>query len=239
VIRLRTQTKLLRFGALALVTAGLFGCQQRMAHQPGNRTMSETSFFPDKRSARPLEEGVVHRFQMLDDDPQITGLSAAGKKPQTVKLAGGKDGELVTGPGIPNSVENFKSTFPFTLSKDDLKRGQERYGVFCTPCHGAAGDGWGKIRERGYLSPPSYHTDNSRGFAFYAIQLPLRDVPVGYIFEVITKGYGGMPDHSSQIPVADRWRIVAYVKALQLSHNPDKLTPEQKAEIEKALGDKK
>ena len=100
------------------------------------------------------------------------------------------------------------------------------------------GDGKGKIVERGFLAPPNFHTDNSRGFAFYEdpetkapYRIPLREIPPGYIFEVITKGYGGMPDYASQIPLADRWRIAAYVKALQLSQN--------KTETERALGGKK
>jgi hypothetical protein len=92
--------------------------------------------------------------------------------------------------------------------------------------------------ERGFLPPPNFHTDASRGFSFYkdpdgpgTFRIPLREVPVGYIFEVITRGYGGMPEYATQIPIADRWRIAAYVRALQLSQNT--------SETERALGGKK
>ena len=149
--------------------------------------------------------------------------------------------ETKTGPGLPNKVENFVTAFPFQVTEADLKRGQERYQVFCVPCHGPLGNGRGKIVERGFLEPTSFHLtavnpdeaglrdrqrgENpaaiplgySRGFAFYGLRVPMRDVPVGYIFEVITKGYGGMPDYASQIPPADRWRIAGYIRALQLS----------------------
>jgi mono/diheme cytochrome c family protein len=124
------------------------------------------------------------------------------------------------------------------VSEADVRRGQERYQIYCVPCHDPVGNGRGKIVERGFLAPPNFHLDNSRGFAFYNLRVPLREVPPGYIFEVISKGYGGMPDYASQIPIADRWRIAAYVRVLQLSQNVDrtKLTPEQKAELDKALG---
>jgi mono/diheme cytochrome c family protein len=231
--------------AAALAVLTFAACQQRMAHPPYYRPLQETEFFPDHRSSRPLEEGVVHRAQMLDDDPLASGLTPAGKQPQTVSILNddGTPKETKTGPGIPNKLENFVAVFPFRVSEADLKRGQERYQIYCMPCHGTAGNGRGKIVERGFLEPPSFHTSPvdaeeaafrqrqdrdhpghiplgySRGFNFYRVNVPLRDVPVGYIFDVITKGYGGMPDYASQIPVADRWRIAAYVRTLQLSQN--------------------
>ena len=98
-------------------------------------------------------------------------------------------------------------------------------------CHGPTGDGNGKIPERGYVRPPNYHSDNSRGFARFDKAIPLREVPIGYIFEVITRGYGAMPRYRKQIPAVDRWRIVAYVRALQLSQYAvvDKLPTGQRA----------
>ena len=252
--------------AAALAVLSFAACQQRMAHPPYYRPLTETDFYPDRRSSRPLEEGVVHRAQILDDDPLASGLSAAGKLPQTVSILNddGTPKETKTGPGIPNKVDNFVATFPFQLTAADLTRGKERYQVFCVPCHGTAGNGRGKIVERGFLEPTSFHLKPvdaeeaafrdrqkkdhpdriplglSRGFNFYGQALPLKDVPVGYIFEVITKGYGGMPDYASQIPVPDRWRIAAYVRTLQLSQavDPARLTPEQRAEMDKALGGK-
>jgi len=252
-------------GALLLGAAlTLTACQQRMAHPPQNRPLTETSFFADRRSARPLEQGVVHRAQILDDDPLASGLTPAGRQPQTVQILNddGTPRETKTGPGLTNRVENFVAAFPFQVTEADLKRGQERYQIYCVPCHGPLGNGRGKIVERGFLEPTSFHLtpvsadeaglrdrqarENpaaiplgySRGFAFYNLKVPMREVPVGYIFEVISKGYGGMPDYASQIPVPDRWRIAAYVRVLQISQNVDraKLPPEQQAELDKALG---
>jgi mono/diheme cytochrome c family protein len=221
-----------------------------MAHAPYHRPYTETDFFGDRRSARPIEEGTVHRAQILDDDPLASGLTSEGKQIQTVQILNddGTPREMKTGPGIPNKKSNFVSEFPFQLTEKDLQRGKERYQIYCVPCHGTSGNGRGKIVERGFLEPPSFHTqpvdaeeakyrdrqfrDNpaqtplgySRGFSFYRdpetnafFRIPLREVPVGYIFEVITKGYGGMPEYATQIPIPDRWRIAAYVRALQLS----------------------
>ena len=239
----RLTRRALRTAAILAVVLVPIACQQRMAKQPSYRPLTQTEFWDDHRSSRPLEEGVVHRAQSLDDDPLVSGLSADGKQPQSIEILdeAGKRLAMKTGPGIPNKVENFVTAYPFSLTEADLKRGKERYTIYCTPCHGVLGDGKGKIWERGFLAPPNYHTDNSRGFGFYNLKLPIREVPAGYIFEVITKGYGGMPDHASQIPAVDRWRIVAYVRALQLSQNADrmKLTPAQWAEIENGLGGQK
>jgi hypothetical protein len=242
-----------KLSAALVVALSLTACQQRMAKQPAYRPLTTTDFYSDGRSSRPLEEGVVHRNQILDSDPLASGLSTAGKQPQTVEYldAEGKKTVTKTSPGIPNKTENFVNEFPFQLTSEDLQRGKQRYTIYCTPCHGTMGDGKGKIWERGFflsntsLTVPNYHNENSRGFGFYNQKIALRDVPVGYIYEVISKGFGGMPDHASQINVADRWRIAAYIKALMLSQHAStqdgalKLTPEQWAEIEKALGGKK
>jgi mono/diheme cytochrome c family protein len=250
--------------AFVSVVVTLTACQQRMAHPPEYRPLQETSFFPDRRSSRPLEDGTVHRGQILDDDPLASGLTPAGKQPQTVQILNddGTPRETKTGAGLSNKVENFVSALPFQVTEADLKRGQDRFQIYCVPCHGPLGNGRGKIVERGYLEPTSFHTepvtaderalrerqraDNpaalplgfSRGFNFYGLRVPMRDVPVGYIFEVITRGYGGMPDYESQIPIPDRWRIAAYVRVLQFSQSvdPAKLPPGQRADLDKALG---
>jgi hypothetical protein len=97
---------------------------------------------------------------------------------------------------------------PFAVTRDDLARGQVRYNIFCAPCHSRVGDGNGYIPARGFArKPPSFHTER------------LEKAPLGYIYGVITEGFGVMPDYSSQIPPEDRWRIVAYVRALQLSQH--------------------
>jgi Cytochrome C oxidase, cbb3-type, subunit III len=264
VSRLQLNPKYVRIAAMLTAVLTFTACQQRMASPPQYRPLMESEFFDDHRSSRPLEEGVIHRGQILDDDPLTTGLTSLGKQLQTVQIMNddGTPKEIKTGAGIPNNPANFVAEFPFKMTKADLERGQQRYQIYCVPCHGPAGNGRGKIVERGFLEPPSFHTEAvdsieaahrerqklespgqiplgfSRGFSFYRdpktnthYRIPLREVPPGYIFEVITRGYGGMPEYAAQIPLADRWRIVAYVKALQLSQN--------KTETERALGGKK
>ena len=128
--------------------------------------------------------------------------------------------------------------FPFVLTRADLDRGQERYTIYCAVCHDPVGTGNGKIPERGYVKPPNYHTDASRGFALYRRTVSLRDVPVGYLFEVISRGYGAMPRYANLIPAQDRWRIAAYVRALQLSQQSElgALPPTARRAATDALG---
>jgi mono/diheme cytochrome c family protein len=96
---------------------------------------------------------------------------------------------------------------PVPVTQELLTRGQERYGIYCTPCHDPTGQGNGIIVKRGLKQPPSLH------------QQRLRDMPVAYFFDVITNGYGVMYSYASRVPVADRWAIAAYIRTLQLSQN--------------------
>ena len=105
------------------------------------------------------------------------------------------------------SVAKDSNNFPLPLNQALLERGEERYKVFCSPCHGLQGDGNGMIAMRGMKHPPTYHQDR------------LRQVPNGYVYDVITNGFGAMLGYSAQIPPKDRWAIVAYLRALQLSRN--------------------
>jgi hypothetical protein len=111
-----------------------------------------------------------------------------------------------TGPGRADAPD-YATKFPSTVTEPMLFRGRERFNVYCAVCHGRTGHGDGMIWRRGYAKPPSYHDER------------LRSMPVGRMFEVITRGYGAMPDHAEQIPVDDRWAIVAYIRALQYSQN--------------------
>jgi mono/diheme cytochrome c family protein len=104
-------------------------------------------------------------------------------------------------------VPKDSNAFPLPLTGELLERGQERYGIFCAPCHGLQGDGQGMVAMRGMKHPPSYHQER------------LRQVPNGYLYDVATNGFGAMYGYSAQIPPADRWAIIAYVRALQLSRN--------------------
>lgn len=170
----------LKLGAVLLVLASGVACRQDMHDQPKYIPLRPSNFFGDARSERPLIEGTVARGHLNDDSAFYTGRGADGK---------------------------FVNTFPFAVTKADMLRGQERFNIYCTPCHDRLGDGNGKIVRRGYRHPPSYHIDR------------LRQVENGYIYDVITNGFGAMPDYAAQIQPRDRWAIVAYLRALQLSHN--------------------
>lgn len=275
--------------AAALALSGA-GCRQRMADQPYFRPYEPTEMFPDGRSSRPLERGVVHRAQYLDSDPLVTGLTrgewekayrygtpasdvspdAKGDAKATGKDAPAKDAPTLTDAqrleravGAPRYAPNdeankvYVTEYPFQITTADLRRGQERYTVYCAVCHGPLGNGQGKIWERGYLTPTSFHTKEvtpdevklknpveglgiSRGYKLWGHRVPMDEAPVGYYFEVITKGYGGMPSYSAQIPPADRWRIVSYIRVLQLSQRADaaKLPPEIQKLLTEAGGKK-
>jgi len=99
------------------------------------------------------------------------------------------------------------NAFPLPVNLELLQRGQQRYTIFCAPCHGIQGDGMGMVAVRGMKHPPSYHQER------------LRNEPAGYIYDVITNGFGAMYGYSAQIPPRDRWAIIAYLRALQLSRN--------------------
>ncbi len=99
------------------------------------------------------------------------------------------------------------TVFPYPITRDVLEHGRERFNIYCVPCHGPTGDGDGLVVQRGFNAPPSYNTDR------------LRQAPVGHFFDVITNGFGAMPSYADQVPVNDRWAIIAYIRALQLSQN--------------------
>ena len=157
----------------------LLGCQQKMADQPRYEPLQKSNFFADERASRPLVEGTVARGHLDADEDFYTGKNADGP----VK------------------------TFPFSVDRKILLRGQERFNIYCSPCHDRAGTGQGMIVRRGYRPPPSFHIDR------------LREAPPGHFFDVISHGFGAMPDYAAQIGPADRWAIAAYIRALQLSQN--------------------
>jgi mono/diheme cytochrome c family protein len=209
--------------ALCLLAAG---CRQEMATQPRYNPLQESRFFPDGRSARPLVEGTVARGPLRDDDPLLYEGVEAGPAPSRAAAA------LVALGGNPLNASALAAlgigeatAFPFPTTDEVMATGRVKFNVYCSVCHDRTGSGHGKIVERSYLRPPSYHTDR------------LRQAPVGHFFRVITDGYGGMPDYREQIPPRDRWCIIAYIRALQFSQNAPlaDLTDEQR----KALAEKK
>lgn len=271
-------TRLTRQITVVALLVGAVGCQQKMATQPAPRPYDEHPFFPHNQSARPLEAGVVHRNQPNADSPLVTWLTPEGKKGRDIKpdAAASFDPKSVVPPqGAPEKPEYFVSEFPFVLRTSDLERGQTLFNSNCALCHGAAGWGNGKIAERGFLRPPSYHVDPegklndwstlgvpsheidektgkpkpgvgipmgySRGFYRWGVKIALKDVPVGYIYQVITLGFGGMAAHDVQLadPV-DRWRVIGYIRALQLSQQvPEKDVPADAAHKDHAAEGKK
>ena len=123
-------------------------------------------------------------------------------------------------------VAKESNEFPLPVNQELLERGEDRYKIFCTPCHGLQGDGNGFVAMRGMKHPPSYHQDR------------LRNSPNGYYYDVITNGFGQMLGYSAQIPPRDRWAIVAYVRALQLSRNAHgaDLSPELREKVNSGAG---
>jgi mono/diheme cytochrome c family protein len=227
--------------ALAVVVLGLAGCRQQMAHQPAYRPLEPSSFFADDRSARPLVDGTVARGQ-LRLGPFYTGRKPAGE------IDALKAATLVANPNLPTTAafanvdEDFAAyltVFPFAPEQfgDMARRGQERYNIYCSPCHDRVGTGHGMIVRRGYVKPPSFHTDRSRGFHLRKKEVNLRDAPVGYYFEVVTNGFGAMPSYRKQVPPEDRWAIITYIRALQLSQ--DIRPAELPAAIREKLPEKK
>ncbi len=173
---------------LVPVLALLAGCRQDMFDQPKYKPLAQSDFFGDERSARPIVPGTVARGHLRADESLYTGKTG---------------GKLV-------------ETIPIPVTKEVFLRGQQRFNIFCSPCHGRDGYGTGMVVRRGYQSPPSYHIDR------------LRQAPAGHFFDVMTNGFGAMPSYGAQVPVMDRWAIAAYIRALQFSQNaPLDAAPQQ------------
>lgn len=212
---------------VALLVCLLAGCQQQMAHQPAYRPLEPGDFFGDGRSARPRVEGTVARGEL----PQ--GAFYTGMRERSESLAA----EASAVGGAPNpalallatTATDYIDELPLAADRlgETLRRGQDRFNIFCSPCHDRVGTGRGMVVERGFTPPPSFHTDLARGFKHKGQDVPLTTAPVGYFFEVITHGYGAMPSYRAQVAPADRWAIIAYIRALQYSQNAS-VTPEAK-----------
>jgi mono/diheme cytochrome c family protein len=157
----------------------LLGCRQEMRDDSRLKPFQETPFFVDRNSSRPLVKGVVSRDDARTDD---------------FFYAGEISGHLVRG-------------FPAAVTADQLKKGRERYNIYCSVCHGLTGGGDGMIVQRGFPKPPSLNDQR------------LRDAPEGHFLKVITNGYGAMYSYASRVDPSERWAIIAYIRALQLTRN--------------------
>ena len=177
--------------------ATLAGCHTDMWRQPKEEPLSISGFYADGAASRPLQAGTIPRDHLRQDEPFFTG------------------------------AENGKwiDRLPMPLTKALIDRGEERFNIFCSPCHGRLGNGQGMIAQRGFsIRRPvgNYHTPR------------LRKMPVGYLYDVITNGYGTMYGYASRIEPQDRWAVVAYVRALQLAHDqiPDTIPAAARAELD-------
>ncbi len=171
-----------RMVALSLFVAPMIaGCQPHMVDQPRVDTLQSSAAFPDGLGQRSPVAGTIARGRLPNESPEETGL---------------RDGKTVE----RNPVE---------ISEKLLKRGQQRFMIYCAPCHGAAGFGDGMVVQRGFPAPPSYHISR------------LQTVPDGEVFKVISQGRGRMPPFGRRIEPQDRWAIVAYIRSLQLSQSAD------------------
>ncbi len=190
------------------------GCRRDMQDQPKAIAYRQSSFFRDGLSSRPLVPGTVPRGYLRADREFYLGKKAnsgtvAPGQPAAARAGSTSTSGAPTNPAAlyPDDVE----TFPIPIDKAALDRGQQRYDIYCSVCHGATGNGDGMIARRGFNKPlpASYHQDR------------LRQAPVGHFFDAMTNGWGAMPSYAAQIPVEDRWKIIAYIRALQLSQMPN------------------
>ena len=186
---------LLASAALTLTGAA---CRQDMYNQPKYKPLAQSEFFDDDTSARPLPPHTIPRGHLDEDTAFFTGKN--------------DDGTLA-------------AAFPMPITRELLNRGQERFTIYCSMCHGAEGDGNGMVVQRGYPPPPSYHVDR------------LRNAPPGYLFSVITNGYGIMYPYASRVEAPDRWAIAAYIRALQLSRhaNLDDVPADERVKLEASV----
>lgn len=174
------QHRWLRLASLTITVMTVSACRRDMQDQPKYLPLQASAFFVDGRASRPVPPNTIARGHLNDNDAFHTGADNG----------------------------TFLNTIPLPITKPLLERGQQRYNIYCSPCHGELGDGNGMVARRGFKIPANFHNDR------------LRQAPPGYLFQVISNGYGAMPDYADQIPhVEDRWAIVAYIRALQLSRN--------------------
>lgn len=188
---LKPLKKLMMVTTVAAVA--LAGCRQQMADQPHKRPLEPSNFFDDGMASRPVLPGTVAR---------------SVEEPNKQRLNSKAEGKPVDG-------------FPIEVTMEVLARGQERYEIFCSPCHDRLGTGQGMIVRRGFTPARSFHEPR------------LRDAPAGHFFEIITQGFGPMPSYADQLSEHDRWAVIAYIRALQFSRNVrlDQLPPEDRAKM--------
>ncbi len=202
-------------GLLFAVCCLLFtaSCRVDMHDQPKMKPYRSSTFFSDGLSSRPRVEGTVPRGFLMTDTEYFTGKKAGrGVTTPTARPEAASPSETAAATpagaaAYPDDVE----VFPITVTKELVDRGKERYEIFCSACHGYTGNGDGMIVRRGFRRAAGFNDDR------------LRQAPVGHFFDAITNGWGAMPSYAAQVPVQDRWAIIAYIRALQLKHETQQL----------------
>jgi mono/diheme cytochrome c family protein len=173
----------------------LCGCSQDMWNGSRLKPLAASQVFMDGRSSRPLVADTVSRNAPVMETPFVSGMS------------GGKPTDDI---------------FPIPVTRPLIDRGQQRYNIYCSPCHGKTGYGDGIIVQRGFPAPPSYHSNR------------LRQAPLGHFFDVITNGYGNMYSYNDRVSIPDRWAIIAYIRVLQRSQDAtiSDVPPQERQQLE-------
>jgi mono/diheme cytochrome c family protein len=224
-----------------------------MQDQPKYKTYraGDQKFGVNGASVRPLVEGTVPRrgagadYRDADDyfytgktaGAASGGAGAAAPNASTSATAtslasGGTLGGSNTAGGVPGAREAAAAggpdLFPINIDEDALRRGRDRFQIYCVVCHGFTGEGDGMIVRRGFRKPPSYYED----------RLQENTTPASHFFDVITNGWGAMPDYAAQVAPEDRWKIIAYIRALQLSRKVkmDELPPDARQKVLSGAG---
>jgi mono/diheme cytochrome c family protein len=190
----------LLIGCLLLSLAGCERGLHEMYDQPKYKPLTPTELFSDGNSSRPQVPGTIAR----SGGPLAASSSGRDGAITLARAPGPTIGVDASGHSLAPEEEPVYSN-PFTATPALLQRGRERFNIYCAPCHSLTGDGDGMIARRGFPSPPSYHTDR------------LRNAPDSHFYQVISNGYGVMYSYADRVAPPDRWAIVAYIRALQLS----------------------
>ncbi len=176
---MRIKIRRVKLLAAMLSLAVLVNCAQKMGNQTGHHSFGTSTFFPNNQLAQKPVKGTIP-----------SGFTRTNQRVQ-----------------IQETFDKNSNGLPFPLTEAVLKRGRERFEINCAVCHGLTGDGNGRVPQRGFSRPPSFHEQR------------LRDAPLGHFYDVTSNGFGAMGSYSTQVESADRWAIAAYIRALQLSQN--------------------
>lgn len=190
-----------------------------MQDQPKVKPLRGATFFADGIGSRQPIEGTIPRGFLRDDNPEFYTGKKSGAATATATTAQQTANAQQPAPSAQTGAQQnlFPDDvveFPIPVTKEVVERGQSRYAIFCSACHGLTGNGDGMIVRRGFRRAASFNDDR------------LRQAPVGHFFDAITNGWGAMPSYATQIPVQDRWAIIAYVRALQLSQPTAQPSPQ-------------